>query len=187
MGLFNKLTKKYVEKKENEALTILMEGTAPFQTLENALDSLRHFCFETGRGRYAIGSLYECLGKLCGLKRNESDITAIDLVFIFVIISLESLDTFSEEIEEGMKLLSEIYRRHPDFNREVNEFALNAQPDYKKYSGILPYLSLAYLYGWGYEPNVQEAEEYADKAEALEKNIITENLRTRIEAVENGQ
>ena len=93
----------------------------------------------------------------------------------------------AEETEEGINLLGEIYRRHPDFNREVNEFALNAQPDYKNYSGILPYLSLAHLYGWGYEPNVQEAEEYADKAEALEKNIITENLRTRIEAVKNGK
>lgn len=186
MGLFNKLTKKYVEKKENEALTILMEGTAPIQTLENACDSLYHFCCDKGRGRYAMASLYDCLGILCGIKRNESDNTAIDFVFMFVIISLRH-DTFSEEIEEGMKLLSEIYRRHPDFNREVNEFALNAQPDYKKYSGILPYLSLAHLYGWGYEPNIQEAEEYADKAEALEKNEITENLRARIEAVKNGQ
>lgn len=168
---------------EDEALNILLEGTAPIKTLENAHVSLVLFGSKTDR--YDLCNLYSCLGDLCGLKRNESDITAIDFVFIFVTMSLE--DHTAEETEEGINLLGEIYRRHPDFNREVNEFALNAQPDYKEYSGILPYLSLAHLYGWGYEPNVQEAEEYADKAEALEKNIITENLRTRIEAVKNGK
>lgn len=168
---------------EDEALNILLEGTAPIKTLENAHVSLVLLGSKTDR--YDLCNLYSCLGDLCGLKRNESDITAIDFVFIFVTMSLEGHT--AEETEEGINLLGEIYRRHPDFNREVNEFALNAQPDYKEYSGILPYLSLAHLYGWGYEPNVQEAEEYADKAEALEKNIITENLRTRIEAVKNGK
>lgn len=107
------------------------------------------------------------------------------MTLCFVKISLESHT--AEETEEGINLLGEIYRRHPDFNREVNEFALNAQPDYKYSSAVAPYLSLAHLYGWGYEPNVQKAEEYVDKAEALEKNKITENLRARIEAVKNGQ
>ena len=167
----------------DEALNILLEGTAPIKTLKNADDSLIDFGFKTYR--YDLCNLYSCLSNLCGLKNKESVNTTIDFVFCFVIMSLEGHT--AEETEEGINLLGEIYRRHPDFNREVNEFALNAQPDYKNYSGILPYLSLAHLYGWGYEPNVQEAEEYADKAEALEKNIITENLRTRIEAVKNGK
>lgn len=167
----------------DEALNILLEGTAPIKTLENADDSLIDFGYKTYR--YDLCNLYSCLGDLCGLKNKESVNTTIDFVFCFVIMSLEGHT--AEETEEGINLLGEIYRRHPDFNREVNEFALNAQPDYKYYSGILPYLSLAHLYGWGYEPNVQKAEEYVDKAEALEKNKITENLRARIEAVKNGK
>lgn len=167
----------------DEALNILLEGTAPIKTLKNAQDSLLQFGYKTDR--YDLCNLYSCLGDLCGINPTEYVNTKIDFVFWFVKMSLEGHT--AEETEEGINLLGEIYRRHPDFNREVNEFALNAQPDYKNYSGILPYLSLAHLYGWGYEPNVQEAEEYADKAEALEKNKITENLRARIEAVKNGQ
>lgn len=179
MGLFGKKIKMTYD----EALNILMDGTAPTETLKHAHDSLLQFGKKTDR--YDLCNLYSCLGDLCGIKPTESVNTTIDFVFWFVKMSLEGHT--AEETEEGINLLGEIYRRHPDFNREVNEFALNAQPDYKNYSGILPYLSLAHLYGWGYEPNVQEAEEYADKAEALEKNKITENLRARIEAVKNGQ
>ncbi|MGN1162049.1 MAG: hypothetical protein ACI4SX_07390 [Candidatus Fimenecus sp.] len=169
---------------EDEALNILLEGTAPIETLEKAEDSLKYHSMRTCR--FTLCYLSDCLGALYGLNENKSGGTAIDYVFEFVRVVLDER-TASEESCEGLKLMGEIFRRHPDFNREVNEFALNAQPDYKNYSGILPYLSLAHLYGWGYEPNVQEAEEYADKAEALEKNIITENLRARIEAVKNGQ
>lgn len=187
MGLFDKLTQKSVKKNqmpEDEALTILMEGTVPIQTLENAYKSL--VCLSTTSRRCAVLCLYHCLGKLCGLEIYNTDNTAIDEVFGFLIMPRITEVSF-EEFEEGMKLLGEIYRRHSDFNREVNEFALNAQPDSKYYSEVAPYLSLAHLYGWGYEPNVQQAEEYADKAETLEKNEITENLRARIEAVKNGK
>lgn len=187
MGLFDKLTKKSIKKNqmpEDEALTILMEGTAPIKTLENAYKSL--VCLSTTSRRCAVLCLYHCLGKLCGLEIYNTDNTAIDEVFGFLIMPRITQVSF-EEFEEGMKLLGEIYRRHPDFNREVNEFALNEQPDSKYYSKVAPYLSLAHLYGWGYEPDVQQAEEYADKAEALEKNEITENLRACIEAVKNGQ
>lgn len=193
MGLFDNIVLGLLDlvegknKKQDmtydEALNILLEGTAPIKTLENADGSLIHFGMKTNR--YDLCNLYSCLGHLCGLKNKESVNTTIDFVFCFVTMSLEGHT--AEETEEGINLLGEIYRRHPDFNREVNEFALNAQPDYKNYSGILPYLSLAHLYGWGYEPNVQKAEEYVDKAEALEKNKITENLRARIEAVKNGK
>ena len=89
--------------------------------------------------------------------------------------------TASEESCEGLKLMGEIFRRHPDFNREVNEFALKAQPDYKNYACVAPYLSLAHLYGWGYEPDVQEAEAFADRAAETPKNSKeTEWLRARI-------
>lgn len=185
LGLLNLVEGK--NKKQDmtydEALNILMDGTAPTKTLENAHDSLLQFGYKTNR--YDLCNLYSCLSGLCGINPPEYVNTKIDFVFWFVKMSLEGHT--AEETEEGINLLGKIYRRHPDFNREVNEFALNAQPDYKNYSGILPYLSLAHLYGWGYELNVQEAEEYADKAEALEKNKITENLRARIEAVKNAQ
>lgn len=193
MGLFDNIVLGLLDlvegknKKQDmtydEALNILMDGTAPTETLKNAHDSLVHFGYKTDR--YDLCNLYSCLGDLCGIKPTEYVNTAIDFVFCFVKMSLEGHT--AEETEEGINLLGEIYRRHPDFNREVNEFALNAQPDYKYYSAVAPYLSLAHLYGWGYEHNVQKAEEYVDKAEALEKNKITENLRARIEAVKNGK
>ena len=89
---------------------------------------------------------------------------------------------------QSLKLMGEIFRRHPDFNREVNEFALKAQPDYKNYACVAPYLSLAHLYGWGYEPDIQEAEAFADRVAETPKNSKEiERLRARIEAVKNGK
>ena len=137
--------------------------------------------------RFTLCCLSDCLGALYGLNENKSGGTAIDYVFEFVRAVLDER-TASEESCEGLKLMGEIFRRHPDFNREVNEFALNAQPDYKNYGCVAPYLSLAHLYGWGYEPDVQEAEAFADRVAETPKNSKeTEWLRARIEAVKNGK
>ena len=65
---------------------------------------------------------------------------------------------------------------------------LNTQPDYKNYGCVAPYLSLAHLYDRGYEPDVQEAEAFADRAAETSKNSKeTEWLRARIKAVKNGK
>ena len=195
MGLFDNIVLgllDLVERKnktqdmtEDEALNILLEGTAPIETLEKAEDSLKYHSMRTCR--FTLCYLSDCLGALYGLNESKSGGTAIDYVFEFVRAVLDERTT-SEESCEGLKLLSEIFRRRPDFNREVNEFALNAQPDYKNYGCVAPYMSLAHLYGWGYEPDVQEAEAFADRAaEASENSKETEWLRARIEAVKNGK
>ena len=170
---------------EDEALNILLEGTAPIETLEKAEDSFKYHSMRTCR--FTLCYLSDCLGALYGLNKSKSGVTAIDYVFGFVTAVLDER-TASEESCESLKLMGEIFRRRPDFNREVNEFALNAQPDYKNYGCVAPYLSLAHLYGWGYEPNVQEAEAFADRAaEASENSKEIKRLRTRIQAVKNGQ
>ena len=195
MGLFDNIVLgllDLVERKnktqymtEDEALNILLEGTAPIETLEKAEDSLNYHSMRTCR--FTLCCLSDCLGALYGLNENKSGGTAIDYVFEFVRLVLDER-TASEESCEGLKLLGEIFRRRPDFNREVNEFALKAQPDYKNYGCVAPYLSLAHLYGWGYEPDVQEAEVFADRAaEVSENSKEIERLRARIEAVKNGK
>ena len=132
-------------------------------------------------------TFFTVVGMLCGVFKDRYGNTAFDSVFFF--LGLHMLSDYSADIiDEDMKLLSEVFRRRPDFNREVNEFALNAQPDYKNYGCVAPYLSLAHLYGWGYEPDVQEAEAFADKVAEMPKNSKeTEWLRARIEAVKNGK
>lgn len=127
------------------------------------------------------------LNPLCGVYIDGYGNTAFDSVLFF--IGLHMLSDYSADIiDEDMKLMGEIFRRRPEFNREVNEFALNAQPDYKNYGCVAPYLSLAHLYGWGYEPDVQEAETFADRAAEISKSPKeTEWLRARIEAVKNSK
>ena len=195
MGLFDNIVLgllDLVERKnktqymtEDEALNILLEGTAPIETLEKAEDSLNYHSMRTCR--FTLCCLSDCLGALYGLNENKSGGTAIDYVFEFVRVVLDER-TASEESCEGLKLLGEVFRRRPDFNREVNEFALNAQPDYKNYGCVATYLSLAHLYGWGYEPDVQEAEAFADRVAEMPKySKESEWLRARIEAVKNGK
>lgn len=178
MGLFGKKIKMTYD----EALNILMDGTAPTAVLKDAFK-----CVGKSKENNARTTLHDCLGELCGVYKDEYGNSAFDIVLFF--IGLHMLhDYTTETINENMKLMGEIFRRRPDFNREVNEFALNAQPDYKNYGCAAPYLSLAHLYGWGYEPNVQEAEAFADRAaEALKKNKETEWLRACIETVKNGK
>ena len=177
MGLFGKKIKMAYD----EALNILMDGTAPAGVLKDAFKCVCRSHEHTKRT-----DLHFCLGALCGVYKDNEGVTAIDDVLWVVMFALDNF--YGPEIsDENLKLLGEIFRRRPDFNREVNEFTLNAQPGYKNYGLVAYYLSLAHLYGWGYEPDVQEAEAFADRAEALEKDKKTENLRARIEAVKNGQ
>lgn len=64
--------------------------------------------------------------------------------------------------------------------------ALNMQADHKAYKYAVVYLIFAYLFGCGFEPNIEKAEEYAEKSEALgdEKAAV---WKARIEAVKNGK
>ena len=48
------------------------------------------------------------------------------------------------------------------------------------------YLIFAYLYGYGFEPNIEKAEEYAEKSEALGDEYAAV-WKARIEAVKNGK
>lgn len=179
MGLFgNKIKMTY-----DEALNILIDGTAPTAVLKDAFK-----CVCKSETNNARAELHDCLGKLCGVYKDRYGNTIFDSVLFF--LGLHMLSDYSTDIiDEDMKLVGEIFRRRPDFNREVNEFALNAQPDYKNYGCVAPYLSLAHLYGWGYEPDVQEAEAFAYRAaeEALINPKGIEWLRARIEAVKNSK
>lgn len=178
MGLFG----KYNKMTYDEALNLLMDGTAPTAVLKAAFK-----CVCKSKTNNARTELHFCLGKLCGVFKDRYGNTIFDNVLFF--LGLHMLSDYSADIiDEDMKLLSEVFRRRPDFNRELNEFALNAQPDYKNYGCVAPYLSLAHLYGWGYEPDVQEAEAFADKVAEMPKYPKeTEWLRARIEAVKNGK
>lgn len=178
MGLFG----RYNKMTYDEALNLLMDGTAPTAVLKAAFK-----CVCKSKTNNARTELHFCLGKLCGVFKDGYGNTAFDSVFFF--LGLHMLSDYSADIiDEDMKLLSEVFRRRPDFNRELNEFALNAQPDYKNYGCVAPYLSLAHLYGWGYEPDVQKAEAFAAKvAETSKYSKETEWLRARIEAVKNSR
>lgn len=192
MGLFDNIVLGLLDlvegknKKQDmtydEALNILMDGTAPTAVLKDAFK-----CVCNSETNNARTELHFCLGMLCGVFKDRYGHSVFDSVFGFVMLHMLS-DYSPEMINEDMKLMGEIFRRRPDFNREVNEFALNAQPDYKNYVCVAPYLSLAHLYGWGYEPDVQEAEAFADRVAETPKNSKeTEWLRARIEAVKNGK
>lgn len=61
--------------------------------------------------------------------------------------------------------LKGFWQANPIFNRQVNETALNMQPDNKDYKYATVYLIFAYLYGCGFEPDIEKAEEYAEKSE----------------------
>lgn len=159
MGLFG----KYNKMTYDEALNLLMDGMVPTAVLKAAFK-----CVCKSKTNNARAELHDCLGMLCGVYKNRYGNTAFDSVFFFLGLHMLS-DYPADIIDEDMKLLSEVFRRRPDFNRELNEFALNAQPDYKNYGCVAPYLSLAHLYGWGYEPDVQEAEAFADKVAEMPK------------------
>ena len=60
------------------------------------------------------------------------------------------------------------------------------QPDDKNIMYATTYLIFAYLYGYGFEPNIEKAEEYAEKSEALGDESATV-WKARIEAVKNGK
>lgn len=166
----------------DEALNILMDGTAPTAVLKDAFK-----CVCKSETNNARAELHLCLGELCGVYKDGYGNSVFDSVLFFLGLHMLS-DCLADIIDEDMKLMGEIFRRRPDFNRKVNEFALNAQPDYKNYGCVAPYLSLAHLYGWGYEPDVQEAEAFADRAaEASNSSKKTEWLCARIEAVKNGK
>lgn len=178
LGLFG----KKIKMTYNEALNILMDGTAPTAVLKAAFK-----CVCKSETNNARAELHLCLGELCGVYKDGYGNSVFDSVLFFLGLHMLS-DCSADIIDEDMKLMGEIFRRRPDFNRKVNEFALNAQPDYKNYACVAPYLSLAHLYGWGYEPDVQEAEAFADRAaEASNSSKKAEWLRARIEAVKNGK
>lgn len=178
MGLFG----NYNKMTYDEALNLLMDGMVPTAVLKAAFK-----CVCKSKTNNARTELHDCLGMLCGVYKGRYGNTAFDSVFFF--LGLHTLSDYSADIiDEDMKLLSEVFRRRPDFNRELNEFALNAQPDYKNYGCVATYLSLAHLYGWGYDPDVQEAEAFADRVAEMPKySKETEWLRARIEAVKNSK
>ena len=74
MGLFGKKIKMTYD----EALNILLEGTASIETLEKAEDSLKYYYMRTCR--FTLCYLSDCLGALYGLNESKSGGTAIDYV-----------------------------------------------------------------------------------------------------------
>ena len=172
MGLFGMMA-------YDEAMETLIEGAASKSVLEKAYKRIRKSEYDKSIGRRA---LYYCFGELYGLGIEKLETSAVERIFGAVWASVYKGD-FDEET---LQLVEKLLKQKPDFNRQVNETALNMQPDNKDYKYATVYLIFAYLYGCGFEPDIGKAEEYAEKSEALgdEKAAV---WKARIEAVKNGK
>ena len=177
MGLFGKKNKMTYD----EALNILIDGTSSPLVLKDAYKCVTKPLCDTARSIF-----HSCLGNLCGVVKNCGEATAKDDVFGVVCFSLSGFEA-PETNNENLKLLERLLRRRPDFNREVNEFAMSVQPDYKNYNFSVLYLALAYLYGWGFASDIEKAEEYAKKAKTLGEIDTCEALKKRIENEKNDR
>ena len=172
MGLFGIMS--YVE-----AMETLIEGTASKSVLEKAYKRIRKNVYDKSIGRIA---LHYCFGELYGLGIEKLETSAVERIFGAVWASVYKGD-FDEET---LQLVEKLLKQKPDFNRQANDTALNMQPDDKKIMYATTYLIFAYLYGYGFEPNIEKAEEYAEKSEALGDESAAV-WKARIEAVKNGK
>ena len=171
MGLFGIMS-------YDEAMGTLIEGTASKSVLEKAYKRVRKNDFGMDLGGDV---LHLCFGRFYGFEE-PYDHAEID-VYGSVWLSADNHGTLDEE---NLGTVKRFLGKHPDFTRLVNETALNMQPDDKNLRYATAYLIFAYLYGCGFEPDIEKAEEYAKKAESLEDEKAAV-WKARIEAVKNGK
>ena len=172
MGLFGMMS-------YDEAMETLIEEAASKSVLEKAYKRIRKNEYDKSIGRIA---LHGCFRELYGLGVENFETCAEEQIFGAVWASVYKGD-FDEET---LQLVEKLLKQKPDFNRQANDTALNMQADHKAYKYAVVYLIFAYLYGCGFEPNIEKAEEYAEKSEALGDEYAAV-WKTRIEAVKNGK
>ena len=163
----------------DEAMETLIEGTASKSVLEKAYKRIRKNVYDKSIGRIA---LHYCFGELYGLGIEKLETSAVERIFgaVWASVYKGSFD------EETLQLVERLLKQKPDFNQQTNDTALNMQPDDKNIMYATTYLIFAYLYGYGFDPNIEKAEEYAEKSEALGDESAAV-WKARIEAVKNGQ
>ncbi len=172
MGLFGIMS-------YDEAMETLIEGTASKSVLEKAYKRIRKNEYDNSIGRRA---LHYCFGELYGLGIEKLETSAVERIFGAVWASVYKGD-FDEET---LRLVEKLLKQKPDFNQQANDTALNKQPDDKNIKYATTYLIFAYLYGCGFEPNIEKAEEYTEKSEAL-GDEHTSAWKARIEIVKSGK
>lgn len=172
MGLFGIMS-------YDEAMETLIEGTASKSVLEKAYKRVRKNEYDKSIGQRA---LYYCFGELYGLGIEKLETSASERIFGAVWASVYK-GNFDEET---LQLVEKLLKQKPDFNQQTNNMALNMQTDHKSYKYAVIYLIFAYLYGCGFDPNIEKAEEYAEKSEALGDEYAAA-WKARIEAVKNGK
>ena len=160
MGLFGMMA-------YDEAMETLIGGTASNAVLEKAYKRVKKNAYNESQGTV---QLHYCFGQLYGIEKIEC--SAEKRIFGSVWLSVDYKGDFDDD---NLQLVKRFLTSKPDFNRQVNETALNMQPDNEDYK-----------YATGFEPDIEKAEEYAEKSEALgdEKAAV---WKARIEAVKNGK
>lgn len=171
MGLFGIMS-------YDEAMETLIDGTASNAVLEKAYKRLNKNKYDKSLGEKV---LYLCFGRFYGFEE-PYDHAEID-VYGSVWLSVDHNGSFDDK---NIELVQSFLEKHPDLTRLANETALNMQPDDKNFIYATAYLIFAYLYGCGFEPSIEKAEEYAKKADELgdEKAVV---WKARIESVKNGK
>lgn len=171
MGLFGMMS-------YDEAMETLIEGTASKAVLEKAYKRIKKNAYNESQGTV---QLHYCFGQLYGIEKLEC--SAEKRIFGSVWLSVDYKGDFDDD---NLQLVKRFLTSKHDFTRLVNETALNMQPDDKNFKYATIYLIFAYLYGCGFEPDIEKAEEYAKRAESLgdEKAAV---WKTRIEAVKNSK
>ena len=172
MGLFGIMS-------YDEAMEKLIEGTASKAVLEKAYKRIAKDEYDESIGRRA---LYYCFKELYGLGSEKLETSAVIRIFGAVWASVYK----GEFDEETLQLVEKLLKQNPDFNRQANDTALNMQADNKSYKYAVTFLIFAYLYGLGFEKNIEKAEEYAAKAEAAGDEYAA-SWKARIETVKNSQ
>ena len=162
----------------DEAMEKLIDGTASPSVLEKAYKRVRKNDYNADLDKSV---LHLCFGRFYGFEETcghaETD------AFGSVWLSANDHGTLDEENLETVKRFLE---KHPDFSRTAFETALNMQPDDKNLKYATAYLIFAYLYGAGAGRDIENAEEYANKAIALgdEKADV---WKDRIESIKSGR
>ena len=78
LGLLNLVEKNKTQyMTEDEALNILLEGTAPIETLEKAEDSLKYHSMRTCR--FTLCCLSDCLGRFTDLTKTKAAVPQLTM------------------------------------------------------------------------------------------------------------
>ena len=115
MGLFGMMS-------YDEAMETLIGGTASNAVLEKAYKRVKKNTYNESQGTV---QLHYCFGQLYGIEKLEG--SAEKRIFGSVWLSVDYKGDFDDD---NLQLVKRFLTSKPDFNRQVNETALNMLPDY---------------------------------------------------------